>query len=271
MSKSEFIETSPFHLNDEAESFDIPKTDQQRKTRELLRFSLRFDPYSTTADEDYRLLQTEIARFDILGLLRSELSKTRIHMSLARKIIAALRFVESPQREDAILSLLQNTELLYPVFASVMIAAKAAFEQLGDAAQLTIVREVISLIRRNSHVLGVELHVIYAVRLISCREVDDSADLLAAMYKHSTSPLLRRDIILVMAKWEVAYWLSDLRNQFRTLSPLERRAFIVASYKLSDEGKHWRSHIQPELTPLEKAVQNWMADRVAVPNWEIPL
>jgi hypothetical protein len=112
MSKSEFIETSPFHLDDESESLDIPKTDQQRKTRELLRFSLRFDPYATTADEDYRLLREEIARFDILGLLRSELSKTRIHMSLARKIIAALRFVESPQREDAILSLLQNTELL---------------------------------------------------------------------------------------------------------------------------------------------------------------
>jgi hypothetical protein len=55
------------------------------------------------------------------------------------------------------------------------------------------------------------------------------------------------------------------------VTPQPAAGIIVASYKLSDEGKHWRSHIQPELTPLEKAVQNWMADRVAVPNWEIPL
>jgi hypothetical protein len=61
-----------------------------------------------------------------------------------------------------------------------------------------------------------------------------------------------------MAKWDAWYWLSDLRNQFRTLTPLERRAFIVASYKLSDEGRHWRSHIQPELTPLEKLTQKWV-------------
>jgi hypothetical protein len=238
MSKSEFIDTSPFHLDDESTATELPITDQQKRTRDLLRFSLRFDPYSATADDDYRLLEKEIARFDILGLLRSELSKTRIHISLARKIIASLRFVEPTRREDAVLSLLQNTELLYPVFASVMIAAKAAFEQVSDAAQMTIAREVMGLIRRRSHVLGVDLHVIYAVRLLSCRQVDDSADLLAAMYKQSTSPLLRRDIILTMAKWEVWYWLSDLRNQFRTLSPLERRAFIVASYKLSDEGRH---------------------------------
>jgi hypothetical protein len=271
MSRSEFVDTSPFHLDDEADASELPKTDEQKKARDLLRFSLRFDPYSLTREEDYRLLQNEIARFDILGLLRSELSKTRIHISLARKIIAALRFVEPSPREDALLSLFQNTDLLYPVFASVMIAAKSAFGEMGDEAQLSIVREVMRLIRSRSHILGVELHVIYAVRLLSCRQVDDSADLLAAMYKQSTSSLLRRDIILVMAKWEGWYWLSDLRNQFRTLSPLERRSFIIASYKLSDEGKHWRGHIQPELTPFEKVVQEWMADRIKIPNWEIPL
>jgi hypothetical protein len=185
MSRSEFIDTSPFHLDDEADASELPKTDEQKKARDLLRFSLRFDPYSPTREDDYRLLQNEIARFDILGLLRSELSKTRIHISLARKIIAALRFVEPSPREDALLSLFRNTDLLYPVFASVMIAAKSAFGEMGDEAQLSIVREVMRLIRSRSHILGVELHVIYAIRLLSCRQVDDSADLLAAMYKQS--------------------------------------------------------------------------------------
>jgi hypothetical protein len=74
-----------------------------------------------------------------------------------------------------------------------------------------------------------------------------------------------------MAKWKNWYWLSDLRTNFRSLSPAERRAFIVASYALRDEGKHWRQHTSNEFSPLEHLVQQWTSEKVGQPAWSIPL
>jgi hypothetical protein len=271
LSKAEFIATSPFHLDDEGAPDDTTKPDLPARSRGLLRFSLRFDPYSPTAHEDYELLRGEIERFDILEILKSELSKTRIHISLSKKIIHAIKFIETGKQEEAVLSLMNNAELLYPVFSSVMIVAKATFDDMSDDAQLTLIQEVLDLIQRQSHVLRVDLNLIYAIRLLGSRQVMGTEDILSAIYKNTSSSLVRRDIILVMARWGVWFWLSDLRNQFRTLSPLERRAFIVASYRLSDEGSHWRQYIQRELTPFEKIISGWAAIKSQQPGWTIPV
>jgi len=237
MSNAEFKATSSFQLQDEQEPRETTSADLPARARGLLRFSLRFDPYSATAHEDYVLPQREIEKFDILELLKSELSKTRIHISLARKIINAIKFIDPSRREETVLSLLDNAELLYPVFSSVMLVAKATFDEIADATQLAIIEQTLDLIRGQSHVLKVDLNLIYAIRLLSSRQVD-GAEALAAIYKNTRSSLVRRDIILVMARWGVYFWLSDLRNNFRTLSPLERRAFILASYRRTDEGLH---------------------------------
>lgn len=98
MSRAEFVDTSPFHLDDEAEVGDLPRPDHQTKARELLRFSLRFDPYSSTAEEDYELLRQEIARFDIITLLKSELSKTRVHIRLKIAITSWPRYTREQPR-----------------------------------------------------------------------------------------------------------------------------------------------------------------------------
>jgi len=52
----------------------------------LLFLSLRYDPYFLTAEEDHATLVDELQRFDIVGMLGSELSKTRVHPSFSRDI-----------------------------------------------------------------------------------------------------------------------------------------------------------------------------------------
>jgi hypothetical protein len=74
-----------------------------------------------------------------------------------------------------------------------------------------------------------------------------------------------------MANWGIWYWLSDLKNQFRQLTGPERRAFIVASYKLSDEGKYWRRNIKDELSPFEKIILDWASGKAQQSDWRIPL
>jgi hypothetical protein len=271
MSSSEFKATSTFQLGGDESVSETPKPDRPTRARALLRFSLRFDPYSSRAKEDYELLQREIERFDILELLKAELSKTRIHISLARKIINAIKFIEPHRRDEAVLSLLANAELLYPVFSSVMLVAKSSFDGMSDETQHSVIEKTLGLMRGQSHVLKVDLNLIYAIRLLASRQIDGAEDTLSAIYKNTNSPLVRRDIILVMARWGAWFWLSDLRNSFRTLSPLERRAFILASYRLSDEGQHWRKFIKRELTPYEMIIMEWAAEKVQKPRWLIPV
>jgi hypothetical protein len=99
----------------------------------------------------------------------------------------------------------------------------------------------------------------------------DNQALLQQIYEERTSPIVRRDIILALAKWGEWYWLSDIRNRFRELSGPERRAFIIASYILKDEGDHWRKHIGKELNPFERFIMSWAGQKANHPNWVIPL
>jgi Reverse transcriptase (RNA-dependent DNA polymerase) len=272
-SSAEFAATSPIRIDEESgRSADPSSAEKQERAKGLMQLSLRFDPYSPTKDTDYAALKSEIERFDILGLLRDELLKSRVHISLARKIIAAVKYLDPKARDDAITTLIDNGELLYPVFAGVLTVAKSVFEELSEPAQEYVHKKIVDLIESSSHVLRVDLNLAFAIRFVACRRSPEAEAALTKIFKQSTSStLLRRDVILTMAKWKNWYWLSDLRANFRSLSPAERRAFIVASYALRDEGRHWRQHTAKEFTPLEHLVQDWASEKAGQPQWSIPL
>ena len=273
MSSAEFAATTPLRIDDhDAPAVETRTTALQEQARGLLRLSLRFDPYSATARADYEALKAELDKFDLLGLLREELSKSRIHISLTRKLVNALKYLDPIYQDDAMVSLMSNAELLYPIFPAVLTVAKTVFNDLSADTQALIHNKVVELIESRSHVLKVELNLAYAIRLVACYHSPEAEAALAKIYKLPTSStLLRRDIILAMAKWKNWWWLSDLRSSFRSLSSAERRAFIVASYALRDEGKHWRQHTSGEFTPFEQLVQDWVSQKVNQSGWSIPL
>jgi hypothetical protein len=273
MSSSEFVATSPIRLDDhDAPVSDTPDPDLQEKSRSLLRFSLRFDPYSPSAENDYEQLKREVEKFDVIGLLQSELSKSRIHVALARKIVATVRFLKPMQRDQAILSIIENADLLYPIFASVLMVVKQVFHDLSEGAQAAVIDRVVTLVKSDSHVLKVELNLAYAVRLLSCRPSPTVQETMVKLYNSPAhTALVRRDIILAMVRWRQWHWLSDRRTSFRSMSPAERRAFIIASYALKDEGAHWRKSIDGEFTPFEQLVRAWAEQKASLPDWIVPL
>jgi hypothetical protein len=133
MSSAEFISTSPIRLDDhDAPDEKMVEGSVADRARSLLKFSIRFDPYSQTPEEDYEQLKAEIAKFDIVGLLQSELSKSRIHTALAKKIVRTIQYLAPKQRDQAVLSLMENADLLYPVFTSVLIVVKQVFADLSN-------------------------------------------------------------------------------------------------------------------------------------------
>jgi hypothetical protein len=268
MSSAEFVATNPLTPN----VGDGEVAASHERARGLMKLSLRFDPYSATKEEDYEALRAEIERFDILELLREELLKSRVHIGLTRKIVAAVKYLDPRSRDDAVSTMINSAELLYPIFSSVLTVAKSVFDELSPEAQANVHKKIAALIENRSHVLSVELNLAYALRLLSCRHSPEAEAVLAKLFKlSSSSSFLRRDIILIMAKWRNWYWLSDLRASFGSLGVAERRAFIIASYALRDEGKHWRNHTADEFSPFEQLVQRWASERMNKAGWSIPL
>lgn len=259
MSSAEFRATSPLAQQVEAGSAaeldSVPAAASQ-----FTRFSLKFDPYSPNAQEDYEKLKEQVSNFNVLGMLKSELSKTRVHSALAKKLITAVRFLDKSLIDQAIHSILENHELLYPVFSSVLIMVKDIYEDLSIEEQHKVVNFLMNLIESESHIFRLDIHLSYSIRIIAKLNTEEVSNFLQKIYTERPAPIVRRDIILAMVRFKQWYWLSDLRNRFRELSSLERRAFVVASYMLRDEGRHWRDHIEHELDPFEKFIQNWASE-----------
>jgi hypothetical protein len=277
MTSSEFRATNPVKNQTEDGADEFQQTGHG--SRELLRFSLWFDPYSKTPKEDYELLRSEIRKFDIIKLLKDELAKSRIHTALARKVISAIRYLDNEPHEssgrspkdEAVLSILENCDVLYPIFSSVLLMIDQVFDELSAKAKKEVIEEIQTLVKNRSHIFRVDVHLSFAIRVLAHSNNPDSQTLLQQLYEERTSPIVRRDIILVLARWGEWYWLSDMRNRFRELSGPERRAFIVASYILRDEGDHWRRHVGKELSPFERAIVKWAGLKANQPGWVIPL
>jgi Reverse transcriptase (RNA-dependent DNA polymerase) len=276
MSSAEFISTSPLKLDDH----DAPENPDNKekeaglaeRSRSLMQFSLKFDPYSATAEEDYEELKREIEKFDIIGLLHSELSKSRIHIALARKIVSTIKYLDPKQRDQAVLSLMNNVDLLYPIFSSILLVVRQVFGDLSGATQTAVIDQLQTMLKDGSHVLRVELVLAYAVRVLAQLPSASVQETLVRVYGGpQRSAFVRRDIILAMTRLGAWPWLSDRRNSFGAMSPPERRAFIIASYSLKDEGKHWRQHINDQFSPMEQLVREWASKKSQMENWVVPL
>jgi reverse transcriptase-like protein len=272
MTSTEFKATSPVREEQKPEEEQAADAAIDHSRANLMRFSLRFDPYSPTADDDYEALKAEVRKFDIIGMLKEELAKSRVHTSLARKIISAIKFLEGKPKQDAVLSVMDNCDVLYPIFSSVLMMIDDQFDHLEEGTQNAVLAKIQQLIDQDSHVFRVDMHMSFAIRVLAHSNTPQVQFLLQKLFDNRSSELIRRDIILVMARWGEWYWLSDLKNRYRELSAPERRAFIASSFILKDEGKHWRDHMKKEFDPFEMLVLKWAGEKMqAQQNWSVPL
>jgi hypothetical protein len=266
LSRSEFLRSSPI-----AEVQDTGSSDDAM-AREFLGFRLAFDPYSPTADEDYVLLQGQLERFDITGMLAKELRKSRIDEGFTRHLIKAMRYLGPELRDAAVRSVARNLNLLYPIFPSVAILIHQILRSLSDSARDEVFATIRALIDQRSHIMLVPANLSYAIRILAYDRAEETDALLIEAYDRPKSNMMvKRDVILAMARRRVDYWLSSQLKQFVVVTPWERRALIVASYILSDEGAHWRRHVRDELQQTDALFMKWVGDKNNGQPWELPL
>lgn len=256
LTAEEFRETARAFMVDE-------RTDDATDERKLLNLSLRFDPYSPTAEEDYQTLKEAVSEIDIVGILGREVAKTAIDPTVATQAIRAIKALDPPLQGGAIRTILdpKNLEVLSPVFVTILRITRAIYANLLDKDKDFVDEALMGLHREESPLLSIELNLGYFIQVLGQRKSREKEELLVRLFEARRSPLIGRLVILVLADWRCHYWLSGLRRQYSGFSVWERRAFVLASYVLGDEGKHWRRHAAKGWTSADKLVRDWISDK----------
>jgi hypothetical protein len=266
MTRQEFVQASPVAGPDVAEAMD------EAETRRFLKLRLMYDPYSPTADEEYEKLRDELESFDVVGMLGREMRKSRIDEALVKQLVKSIRYLDEDVRSAAVRSLVQNLTVLYPIVPTVCLVLRDVLKDLSADVVEFLFAELRALVADGSHLFLVPANLNYAVRLLvhdPSRHVDD---LLIKLYSNpELSALIKRDIILALAKRDVDHWVADALRREAGLTRWERRALIPASYSLGDEGKHWRERIKKGLSKPDKAFMTWVGAKNSGALWDIPL
>lgn len=267
LTAKEFLDETQLLLK--AEQVDEENLSEEDK---LLRLTIHFDPYSDTRVDDYDNLKEQVSHVDIVGILGRELEKTRINPTVTKQAILTLRVLEPDVQKDIIASLLQaeNLNTLAPVFPRLMMVLRGLYLDLDKETQDLIDTGLINLVISESHIIQVDLNLAYVIQVMRRRCTHSTETLFVQIFKKSTSPLVRREIVVAWARWQHNHSLTDLKIKFAALSKWERRAFIVGSYILTDEGRHWRSYNKKSFDLLEGVVCDWFAKRKA-DNPDVPL
>lgn len=266
MSSVEFRRSSPLAEPDRADSVE------EEHARRFLRIRWNYDPYSPTAPEDYERLVSQVAEFDILSMLAAEFRKARVDEALVRQLVRSIEYLDPPVRDRAALSLIENLRTLYPVFPTVARVIRKILPEITEDARARIFAELRDLLRTGSHIMMVPVNALYAVRLLAGDPSEEVDVLLVQLFQAPSSDgLLRRDIIYCMTKRRAHYWLSDVLRRVAQPGSWERRALLAASYSLRDEGQHWRSHHEAELSDADRAYRKWLGSKNSGATWEIPV
>lgn len=240
-----------------------PESENSEDEQKLLNISIRFDPYSATAIEDYEVLKVAVREIDIIGILSREVNKTRIDQMVTKQAINAIKALTPEDQLQAIKILLDNNNLitLSPVLTSIMRSVRSVYEDLTNEGKDLVDNSLVALFRNQNFLTKIEMNVSYIIQILSIRHSPEKEALFIRLFETETNHLLKRQIIIAMSNWNCHYWLVDIKNNYATLTNWERRAVIYSSYFLGDEGKHWRENNKKNFSKEEVLVRDWSSAR----------
>jgi hypothetical protein len=180
------VMSAPEYLNtvDMTGPIDGEDTNDER-ARTFRRLRIHFDPYSPTAEADYKALAEELSRFDIVGMLGRELAKSRIDEGLTRRLVGAIKHLGRESKSEAVLSLIGSMDLLYPVFPSVMLLCRSLVDELDSAIADQLFSKLRSLITTNSYITQVPANLAFALRVLALDKSEETEVLLADVYSRT--------------------------------------------------------------------------------------
>lgn len=263
MSKDEFVNITKARLK------GVDEDEKSPMKAKFMSLPIRYDPYSPNADEQYEGIKQSLAGFDLLGMLTSELQKSKINQSFSRQLIKAFAATDDKQLSSAFQVISNNFNDLYPIYTTIMQVAITNWNRLSEDTKLEVRSVVRGLVSDKSFILKTDINVAYLIKLLAQEHSAENEEILLIFYReHSDSVLIRQLVTQVMTKWKAHYWLSDIKKTFSTMDARQRRTFILSSYFLGDEGKHWREHNKRNFNSIERLYRDWAAERVGKKDLE---
>jgi hypothetical protein len=255
---------SPLFLPEDSDEL----TAAERRERRFLRLSLRYDPYSPTAEEDYERLAADLQEFDIVQMLTDEVEKSRVNVAVVRRLATAIQHLDQQIQNSAVSTIIKSLEMLAPALPVVLRVLSSLYPKLGEGVRASVTGELRRRIIDEEYFLTVPVNLSYGLRVLKHENTEENVALAAALFAASP-PFIQRDIVYLMYSWGATDWISDKRRQWSNQHPWVQRAIVLASYSLGDEGSHWRRRLA--LKGFDLVARDWMAARMQAGQTEIPL
>ncbi|RCK46496.1 DNA polymerase [Thalassospira profundimaris] len=263
LSKDEFISLTQSKL------FGLDEDEGSPQKAKFMSLPIRFDPYSQNATEKYEEIKESLKDFDLLGMLSKELQKSKINQPFSKQLIRAFSATDDKTLSDAFNVIFDGIYELYPIFSTIIQVSTANWHRFDTRTKNNIKSSLIELIKSKSFILETEINLAYVVKIFARENDVEAQTILTEIYKsHTDSILVTLVITQAMTKWKTYYWLSELRRLFPTMNPWQRRLFIVSSYLLGDEGRHWRDHNKKRFNFIEELYRTWGVTRKSQENLE---
>lgn len=264
MSTAEFRSTSRFagDTKDDEEHRDSARFN-------LLNLKIHFDPYSDNPEERYEELCEKLGELDILDMLGRELTKSRVDPMLSRQLIRAVQFLDPLNLNLAVKSLLENCEVLYPLLPNVLQVIRKVVDQLDGETRTAVFDTLRGLIQEGSYLLELPIHLVHAVRILAHDRSPDTDRVLNGIYDRKSS-MVRRDVVLAMARRGKTHWVDGQRGSFDQLDGWQKRALLIASARLP-AGRKWRRELGGRLSPMDRLTAEWVSEKAAQASWEVPI
>ena len=269
--KTRFMTREEFSRTSVVAEASAMEDEDHTQTQEFFKLRLKYDPYSPTADEDYNHLRDELEKFDIVGMLAREFRKSRIDEALTKQLVKSLRYLDERTQQVALESLISNLGVLHPIFPTISIVVRALIPGSSSSTAAAVFGRIRALLYEQSHILQVPANLAFALRLLADDPSDEANAALAQIYNKTDNLLIRRDVILCMARRGVEYWLGDVIRGAAATDLWLRRALISGSFILGDEGKHWRNRINRELHTVDKEFMKWVESKNEIEAWKLPI
>jgi hypothetical protein len=251
MSSEEFLKTSDY--GDEESTGAATK-------KEFIKLHIHYDPYSDTAEEDYTALRTELNKFDIISMLSSELQKTRISEGLTRKLIKAVAYIDKSLQRPAVISILDNLTILHPIFPTVMLLLIGIIDKLDKETREDVFQCLREIIDKKSHLVRIPTNLAFVTRVLASDPSEETDSVLVNIFSETSSMAIKKDIILILSQHNFDSWISDQLKRFDTSTSWERRALLISSYILEDEGSAWRKRVKKRLSPFDSLILQWAGE-----------
>ncbi|OFY85029.1 MAG: hypothetical protein A3F72_04585 [Bacteroidetes bacterium RIFCSPLOWO2_12_FULL_35_15] len=246
--------------------------EKEKHRAKFMSLPINYDPYSDSAEDDYRRIKKELEEFDIVGLLNDELRKVRIHQQFGTRLIKTFDVLEPEVISNAFNSIIPKYEILYPIFPTIMKSAYKHHAKLENNTKTKLHLSLRKLVSENSYIVQSEINMTYLLRVLGLEHsLLNEETVIKAYHLFADSILIKSIVIQIMTRWKAYHWLTDKKDTFSIMNKWERRMFIVAANFIGDEGEHWLNYNKKEFSDLEKLIMNWSKEKSSITNWELPL